>query len=266
MTMSASPRLPVYTALAAAGLQAGEPATAFGTLIDWHPNPIGTPDSVKAAGQEVALEGSGDALVVAGFSTGAAKPRTATVNYQDGTSQDVVIDLPLWSAADAGDDTDTVILGSADSHLKRDRPYLGGTVTTVQEKASVFAQRIPLAGKPVASVTLPDGSPLVGEGVTLFGMSLHEAEVQAQIAVTTRCNGGKAQLDTTITSADGRALNVTVTTPLGTKADQRLAAGKSMTVSFKAPVQFPAGVVEVTATAGADSTTLEVPYAARSCR
>ncbi|GAT74176.1 NPCBM/NEW2 domain-containing protein [Microbacterium hydrocarbonoxydans] len=254
------------SALADAGLRTGAAVTAFGTELDWHPDPVGTPDSVKAAGQAVELEGTGDAIIVAGFSTGTAKARTALVRYQDGTSQEIRIDLPLWSAADAGGDPDTVLLGTAASYLKRDRPYLGGTVTTVPSTASVFAQRIPLSGKPVAGVTLPDGSPLLGEGVTLFGLALHAAEAKAHIAVSTQCNGGKAQLDTTVTSADGRALSVTVTTPLGTKADQRLAAGKAMTVSFKAPVQFPAGVVEVTAGAGSDSTTLEVPYAARSCR
>ncbi|WP_341977610.1 NPCBM/NEW2 domain-containing protein [Microbacterium sp. LWO13-1.2] len=254
------------SALADAGLRVGEQVRAFDTEIDWHPNAIGTPDTVKAAGQQLALEGSGDALVVVGFSTGQATAGTATVHYQDGSSQKVVIELPLWSTADAGSDPDTTLIGSASSYLKRDRPYLGGTVAEIQGAASVFAQRIPLSGKPVASVTLPAGSAMVGEGLNLFGAGLHQADVNAAASVSTRCNGGKAELAVTVSSSENRAITVTVTTPLGTKADQRLASGKSMTVSFKAPLRFPAGTVEVTATAGGDTTTLEVPYAARSCR
>lgn len=157
--------------LADAGLEVGAAATAFDAEIDWHPAPVGTPDSVKAAGQEVALSGAADELVILGFSAGSVSSGTATVKYQDGTADEVEFDLPAWTASKATAD-DTVLVAAADSHLQRSRPYLGGTMSTVEAAASVFAQRIPLSGKPVASVILPTGSTMPGEGLTLFGMAL----------------------------------------------------------------------------------------------
>ncbi|WP_130415758.1 NPCBM/NEW2 domain-containing protein [Xylanimonas ulmi] len=167
-------------ALAAAGLDTGAKATAFGAQVDWHPRPVGTPDSVKAAGQTIALSGEGRSLLVVGFSTGEAKPRTATVTYQDGTSQEVTIDLPLWDAGRVSRD-DVATLAVARQHLIRSTAFLPSDHGPVDDSrlvdgdAAVFAQRIPLTGRALASLTLPEGSPVVGEGVTLFALALNDA-------------------------------------------------------------------------------------------
>lgn len=169
--------------LAEAGLEVGSPATAHGVEIDWHPHAVGTPDSIKASGQEVALSGAADELVILGFSAGSVSTGTATVHYQDGTSGQIDFRLPVWTATSTSAE-DTVLVAGAESHLQRTRPYLGGTVSTLDTAASVFAQRIPLSGKPVASVTLPAGSSMPGEGITLFGMALHGEGEQPAAAVS----------------------------------------------------------------------------------
>jgi hypothetical protein len=161
-------------ALAEAGLKVGTPVKAFGTEIDWHPSAVGTPDAVKAAGQQVALRGEGDALIVVGFSTGAAGAgaSTATVKYQDGTTQHVELSLPQWSDRPSAT-ADMVPIANAATHLQRTTPYLGGKITQVGAPASVFAQRVRLSGKPVASVTLPQGSPVTGTaGLSVLALSL----------------------------------------------------------------------------------------------
>ncbi|WP_146115407.1 NPCBM/NEW2 domain-containing protein [Microbacterium sp. MYb62] len=180
---TADHRMLSAASLADAGLEVGSPATAFGVGIDWHPRTVGTPDSIKVSGQEVALAGSADELVILGFSAGSISTGTATVQYQDGSSGDVDFRLPAWSSTSAPA-ADTVLVATADDHLQRSRPYLGGTVSTVDATVSVFAQRIPLSGKPVASVTLPPGSTMPGEGITLFGMALHGEGEQPAGAVS----------------------------------------------------------------------------------
>lgn len=248
-------------ALADAGLEVGAPVTAFGTEVDWHPTAVGTPDSIKAAAQQVALTGAAEALVIVGFSAGSTSSGTATVRYQDGTSEDVEFSLPSWSATDAQS------LATAASHWKRTRPYLGGTVSTAAEAASVFAQRIPLSGRPVASVTLPAGSTMPGEGITLFGMALDAPELAIDAAVQTQCKGSGAWLHTTVSNLEDRAVEVVVTSPLGEKTRKHLPAGKDVTLSFKATGRFAAGEATVVVTAADGTTTTRVqPYAASTCR
>ncbi|WP_217180898.1 NPCBM/NEW2 domain-containing protein [Streptomyces sp. AC495_CC817] len=248
-------------ALAEAGLEVGERVTAFGTEIDWHPNAVGTPDSVKAAGQEVALEGDAEALVLVGFSAGGSSSGTATVHYRDGSSEEVEFRLPTWSSTDAG------ALATADAHLRRTKPYLGGTLSVVESPASVFAQRIPLSGRPVASVTLPAGSPMPGEGLSLFGLALDAPDLAIDAAVATQCKGSGAWVHTTVSNEEERAIEVTVTTPLGEKTRRHLPAGTDATLSFKASGRFDAGVASVVATAADGTTTTRVqPYAALACR
>lgn len=247
--------------LAAAGLEVGEPVTAFGTQVDWHPNAVGTPDGVKAAGQEVALPGDAEALVVVGFSAGATNAGTATVHYQDGTSEDVALSLPSWSSAGAS------AVATATSHWQRTKPYNGGTISTVDAAASVFAQRIPLSGRPVASVTLPVGNPLPGDGITLLGMALDAPDLAIGAAVETQCKGSGAWVHTTVDNLEDRAVEVTVTTPLGEKTRSHLPAGADATFSFKASGRFPAGEATVVVTASDGTTTTRVqPYAALACR
>ncbi len=253
-------------ALADAGLAVGEKVEAFGAEIDWHPTRVGTPDAVKAAGQQLSLHGEGDALIVAGFSVGTAEAKNATVHYQDGTSEQVEIDLPLWTDVSAGGE-DVVLLGTAASHLQRTRPYLGGTVSTVDTPVSVFAQRIALSGKPVASVTLPEGSPVTGEGLTLFAAELTGSAVPTSVEMITQCRGPKAWVHVDVANEHEAAIDIAISSPLGTEAVTELKPGKDTRTSFKVDEGVAAGEVTVVATdaEGARTTTV-VPYSEVSCR
>ncbi|MFK4850149.1 NPCBM/NEW2 domain-containing protein [Microbacterium sp. ZW T6_19] len=248
-------------ALADAGLDVGVPVSVFETEVEWHPRAVGTPDSVKTAGQEVALPGAAEALVVIGFSAGSTSSGMATVHYQDGTSEDIELSLPTWSA------TDAEALATAASHWQRSTPYIGGTISTVDAPASVFAQRIPLSGRPVASVTLPAGSTMPGDGLTLLGMSLDVPDLTIDAAVGTQCKGSGAWVHTTVSNSEDQAVEVTVITPLGEKTRSHLPAGKDVTVSFKAPGRVAAGASTVVVTAADGTMTTRVqPYAALTCR
>ncbi|MBW9093019.1 NPCBM/NEW2 domain-containing protein [Microbacterium jejuense] len=253
-------------ALADAGLAVGEKAAAFGAELDWHPTAVGTPDAIKVAGQQVSLEGEGDELIVAGFSAGAATSGTATVHYQDGTSEQVQLSLPLWSDAST-DAADTVVLASAGSYLQRTKPYLGGTISTVTAPASVFAQRIPLSGKPVASVTLPEGSPVTGEGLSLFAMELAGSAVPTSVSVVTECRGPNAWVHVTVANETDAPITVAVDTVLGDDVKVALNPGKDTRSSFKIREALADGEVSVVAstTAGARTTTV-VPYTGIGCR
>lgn len=248
-------------ALADAGLEIGVPVTAYGTSVDWHPNAVGTPDSLKAAGQEVALSGDAEALVLLGFSVGGDTSGIATVHYQDGTSEDVELSLPEWSTTDAD------AVATSASHWQRSKPYIGGTITAADAPASVFAQRIPLSGRPVASITLPQGSPLPGDGLTLFGMALDAPDLTIDAAVETQCKGSRAWVHTTVSNLEERAVEVVVTTPLGEKTRSHLPAGEDVTISFEAAGRFASGDSTAVVTAADGTTTTRVqPYAAATCR
>lgn len=253
-------------ALADAGLAVGAKATAFGSELDWHPTAVSTPDAIKVAGQRVSLEGEGDELIVAGFSAGAATSATATVHYADGTTQQVQLALPLWSDAST-DAADTALLASAASYLQRTKPYLGGTVSTIAAPASVFAQRIPLSGKPVASVTLPDGSPVTGQGLTLFAMELTGSAVPTAVQVSTECRGPNAWVHVTVANEHGAPVSVAVETALGDDVKAKLNPGKDTRSSFKIRGSLADGEVRVVATTGDGArTTTTVPYAGVDCR
>ncbi|GAA5199331.1 NPCBM/NEW2 domain-containing protein [Microbacterium jejuense] len=253
-------------ALAGAGLAAGETATAFGAALDWHPAAIGTPDAIKVAGQQVSLEGEGDELIVAGFSAGTATSGTATVHYQDGTSAQVQLSLPLWSDAST-DAADTEVLGSAGSYLQRTKPYLGGTISTVTAAATVFAQRIPLSGKPVASVTLPEGSPVTGQGLSLLTMKLAGSAVPTSASVVTECRGPNAWVHVTVANETAGPITVAVDTALGDDVKVKLNPGKDTRSSFKVRDALADGEVTVVAsTADGARTTTVVPYTGTDCR
>ncbi|UJP08789.1 NPCBM/NEW2 domain-containing protein [Microbacterium sp. KUDC0406] len=254
-------------ALADAGLAVGEKVSAFGAELDWHPNAVGTPDAVKAAGQQLKLEGEGDQLVVAGFSAGTQTEGTATVHYQDGTTQRVRIALPLWSDR-AATAADTEVLADAASSLQRTKPYNGGTIQNVQERASIFAQRIPLSGKPVASVTLPAGSPVTGSGLSLFAVELAQSDgLDLAPTVTPRCLAGKAYVYVSVRNDDDVPVDIDLDTPYGARSFAAVEPGASATAGFNSRLaELPAGEVGVHATAGTAEHDGRAPYGALSCR
>ncbi|MEJ1113259.1 NPCBM/NEW2 domain-containing protein [Paenarthrobacter sp. CCNWYY172] len=160
-------------ALAAAGLVSGKPYSAFGVSSVWHPTAVGTPDTLKAAGQEVALSARGRTLLVTGFSTGSVTSGVATVHFTNGQSRTVTISLPNWRTGVATDAA--VMVAESAYHQRHTQAYIGGpsTVVRVDEPARVFATRIDIPPAfEVSSVTLPRGSALVNEGLNIMGIAV----------------------------------------------------------------------------------------------
>lgn len=160
-------------ALAAAGLVSGERYSAFGVSSVWHPTAVGTPDTLKAAGQEVAVSGKGRTLLVTGFSTGNVSSGVATVHFTNGQKRDVVLSLPNWLSG-VPSDTSVVVASSA-YHQRHTQAYIGGssTVVRVDEPARVFATKIDIPPAfEVSSVTLPQGSALVDEGLNIMDIAV----------------------------------------------------------------------------------------------
>ncbi|TVU66761.1 hypothetical protein FQP90_01050 [Paenarthrobacter nitroguajacolicus] len=160
-------------ALAAAGLVSGSSYSAFGVSSVWHPTAVGTPDTVKAAGQEVALSGRGRTLLVTGFSTGNVSSGVATVHFTNGQKRDVVLSLPNWRTGVASDTS--VVVASSAYHQRHTQAYIGGpsTVVRVDEPARVFATKIDIPPAfEVSSVTLPQGNALVNEGLNIMGIAV----------------------------------------------------------------------------------------------
>lgn len=76
------------------GLVTGKPYSAFGVSCVWHPTAVGTPDILKAAGQEVAVSGKGRTLLLTAFSKGNVSSDVATVHFTNGQTRQVTLSLP----------------------------------------------------------------------------------------------------------------------------------------------------------------------------
>ena len=160
-------------ALAAAGLVSGKPYSAFGVSSVWHPTAVGPPDTLKAAGQEVAVSGKGRTLLVTGFSTGNVSSGVATVHFTNGQSRQVTLSLPNWLSGVASDTS--VVVATSAYHQRHTQAYIGGssTVVRVDEPARVFATKIDIPPAfEVSSVTLPQGSALVDEGLNIMDVAV----------------------------------------------------------------------------------------------
>ncbi|MEV0582348.1 polysaccharide lyase family 8 super-sandwich domain-containing protein [Nonomuraea sp. NPDC050310] len=155
-------------ALEAEGLRPGGVLAAGGVEFTWHPAPYGTPDVVKAAGQQIKVSGSGSRLVFLGFATHGAQSGTGTIAYTDGSTAPFTLALPdYWSAGEG-------LVVQADYHNKPQTSYkdpLSGRST--ESKTAIFTASVPLEpGKTVASVTLPAGTPLAEAGLHLFDLKI----------------------------------------------------------------------------------------------
>lgn len=160
-----------------AGLVAGETIEFDGAELTWPANRPGTPDSVAATGQEILLDEAGSELVFVGFSTGETQGGAAVVTYDDGSTEEVAMELPDWRDAEV--DSENVV-AELPNHNRHTAHYLGD-VETVEAANYVFADAVPLdPTKTVTSVALPENSPVIGDGLTLFALTVAgEAELPA---------------------------------------------------------------------------------------
>ncbi|WP_233223466.1 TIM-barrel domain-containing protein [Amycolatopsis sp. CA-128772] len=134
--------------LAEAGLKPQADFIAAGARLTWPEAGGGKPDNVVAAGQTIALRGTGSKLVLAGTGTGTAHG-TVVVRYSDGSTSQADLGFPNWCCADPaqyGATTVATVLG------KNTRTGAAYPATPYR----VFANSVPLtAGKQVAAITLP---------------------------------------------------------------------------------------------------------------
>ncbi|MEU7789005.1 TIM-barrel domain-containing protein [Amycolatopsis sp. NPDC049159] len=141
--------------LAEAGLKPGAAFTADGATLTWPAAATGTgqPDNAVAAGQTIAVRGTGAELVLAGTGTGTAKG-TVFVQYADGTTSQADVGVPNWCCTDPaqyGATTVATVLGK--------NTRTGPAYPTTPYR--VFANSVPLtAGKEVVAVTLPSNPAL----------------------------------------------------------------------------------------------------------
>ncbi|MFD3332120.1 NEW3 domain-containing protein [Streptomyces sp. NPDC058700] len=147
--------------LADVGLRPGAPVSALGAELRWPNVPSGTRDNVTAAGQAVALSGTGGKLVFLGSGVTSGASGTATVHYTDGTSSTGSFGFPNWSFAPANAHGATLV-ASSDG---RNRPSGYGNAGIAYR---VFAHSIPLdRTKQVDFVVLPSNG-----GIHLFDMAV----------------------------------------------------------------------------------------------
>ncbi|MFC8490083.1 NEW3 domain-containing protein [Streptomyces sp. NPDC057235] len=147
--------------LADAGLRPGGTVSALGAALRWPDVPSGTPDNVSAAGQAVALSGTGSRLVLLGSGVTSGASGTATVYYADGTSSSGSFGFPNWSF-DPANAHGATLVASSDG---RNRPTGYGNAGIAYR---VFAHSIPLdPTKRVEFVVLPGNG-----GIHLFDLAL----------------------------------------------------------------------------------------------
>jgi beta-glucosidase len=128
-------------------LTQGGQVTVGGTTLTWPDVAPGNPDNVVAAGQTIALSGSGTDLGFLGSSQNGTASGTVTVNYTDGTSKSFTLNMADWYA---------------------NAPAVGNQLLTTTSSwnfqsnslgahpVSVYFASVPLdKAKTVASVTLP---------------------------------------------------------------------------------------------------------------
>ncbi|MFE0149883.1 right-handed parallel beta-helix repeat-containing protein [Nonomuraea sp. NPDC059007] len=155
-----------------AGLVPGRPVSVLGASFVWHPRPYGWADNVKAAGQTIRVSGKGTNLVLLG--TGVFKVREGefTVTYTDGSAESKTVRFgDFWdSAAPSGG----VVVARTDYHNITQTSHKNpATGQTRESGVALFGYSVPLdPGKTVASVTLPEGSPLADAGLHVFDMKV----------------------------------------------------------------------------------------------
>jgi beta-glucosidase len=151
-------------ALTAAGLAPGANIAVGATTLQWPDVPAGTPDSVLAAGQTIAIPGASPAatqLALVGASSGSDATGSGVIEYTDGTLQPYTVSLDDWFNFPDSPFDDTV--ATADYINDSTGAGARGLIGQRKHKARVFGTTVPLqAGKTVASVTLPNVATLPG--------------------------------------------------------------------------------------------------------
>lgn len=144
-------------ALAAAGLTPGGHGTVDGLDFTWPASPSGRPDNASAAGQSIELASPAARLSFVGSAVNGNQRGTATVRYDDGTTEAVDLSFTDWTVGGGGG---SVQYGNEVVARTAYRNVAGADRDPVV--TYVFATR-PFAapeGRRIVGVTLPDNADL----------------------------------------------------------------------------------------------------------
>ncbi|MFJ8795575.1 GH92 family glycosyl hydrolase [Streptomyces sp. NPDC102462] len=144
-------------ALAAAGLTPGGHGTVDGLDFIWPASPSGRPDNASAAGQSIELASPAARLSFVGSAVNGNQRGTATVRYDDGTTDSVDLSFTDWTVGGGGG---SVQYGNEVVARTAYRNVAGADRDPVV--TYVFATR-PFAapeGRRIVGVTLPDNADL----------------------------------------------------------------------------------------------------------
>jgi beta-glucosidase len=143
-----------------------------GATLTWPDVVSGQLDNVLAEGQTIDMTGSGTDLVFLGSANNGTATGSVTVTYTDGATQSFTISFADWYA-----DTPT----STDQLVDQTSTWDPGPLVPAEglpttHPVSVYSTSVPLdPNKTVASVTLPDISPGIGNsqtGMHIFDMAI----------------------------------------------------------------------------------------------
>jgi beta-glucosidase-like glycosyl hydrolase len=154
--------------LAGAGLVPGQPVPHGPAGLSWPAAAAGSPDNAVAAGQNIAVSGSGSQLWFLGSANNGSGSGTGTLTYTDGSTAQFTLGLTNWTPSTAlpGDD---LVATAPTWNRPANSGYPAGTAV------SVYATKVPLAaGRTLAYVTLPTTvtGDQAGTRLHLFDMSV----------------------------------------------------------------------------------------------
>ncbi|MEE4544150.1 lectin [Streptomyces sp. V4-01] len=152
-------------ALAAAGVTPGGKVTAAGVTFTLPSPAAGKPDDYEANGQTVPASGSGT-ISFLGAANHGPSTGTATVNFGDGTSQNVQLTFSDWTL---GGGSATVSAGNTIAATAAYRNHAGAASDSVKSYLFASAPVALPSGKTVTSVRLPSDTSTGGLHVFSIG-------------------------------------------------------------------------------------------------
>jgi endo-alpha-N-acetylgalactosaminidase len=140
-------------ALTSVGAGPGSTVAVDNVKFSWPDVPAAKPDNVTAAGQTIALSGTGGAIAFLGSEAGAVQP-AVTVHYTDGTTSTGNLGFPNWCCADDGAYGATIALDTDHNNTPTGPGHFG-----IHYK--IYYNTIPAdPTKTIAAITLPSSAAL----------------------------------------------------------------------------------------------------------
>ncbi|MGH3712417.1 MAG: hypothetical protein ACRDT4_02995 [Micromonosporaceae bacterium] len=157
-------------ALEAAGFRYGT-VVSNGVSFDWPHRYYGFPDNVKAAGQTIAVSGTGAKLAFLGAAAYGGESGTGTVRYSDGSTSTYTLSFTDWWASTPTGGNATA--ATMTYHHKPPTTYNNPATGRDEQDVRLWYASVPItAGKTVTAITLPTGSPLANAGLHIFAMAI----------------------------------------------------------------------------------------------